>query len=443
MEINRALVKQQAKELIRGNVIKLFFIALIIGFLAGSSSPVSSLSSSVGNAVGNRTSSSQSENGGSNSDDFFDNFDNFGDGQGSSDPFAGFDGNGKVSLAISPRPGPEMVIVFAVVGLLLTIIMLARLALAPLRVMLDGLFWQLIRGNNMSFGDGMTYIFKNTFDRNYWQKFLLEFVKSILLALLYILLIVPGVIFTYKWRFSTYILAEHPEMSFGDAMRASDKMTKGHKWELFVLDLSFIGWNILVVLTLGILNIYILPYYNTTMALYYENYKIRAYQEGAVTQYEFLSSQQKTVMYQQSYAQYGNTAGVQNTNMYYQPAVNQPVAGQPTVSAQPMTAGQNYYTPPMPQPVVQPIPEQMPLQPTPQPVQEQYQPAPQDAAPVQPQFVPEQPTVPEQPPVIPEQPQEVPEEPQIVPEQPQAVAPEIAPTESEEPIPPADTQTEE
>ena len=420
MEINRALVKQQAKELIRGNVIKLFFIALIIGFLAGTSSPVSSLSGSFGNAVKSGNSSSQSQDGGSDNSDFFNDFGNFGNGDSDFGHFDGFDGNGKVNLAVFPRSDTELGILLVILGFFAIVAMVARLALAPLRVMLDGLFWQLIRGNNMSFSDGMTYIFKNTFDKNYWQKFLLELVKSILLSLLYMLLIIPGIIFSYKWKFSTYILAEHPEMSFSDAMRASDKMTKGHKWELFVLDLSFIGWYLLLILTIGLVNIYLMPYLNTTVALYYENFKIRAYQEGAVTQYDFLSSQQKTVMYQQSYAQYGNAAGVQNVNMYYQPVIN----------AQPVAAEQNYYTPPMPQPIVQPVPEQMPLQPTPQPAQQQYQPAQQNDVPEQAQIVSEQPTVPEQP---------------VIPEQPQAEMPEMAPVESMEniePTPSADTETE-
>jgi len=67
------------------------------------------------------------------------------------------------------------------------------------------------------------------------------------------------VIFTYKWRFTEYILADKPELSFSDAMRISGKMTAGHKWELFVLDLSFIPWYLLMIPTLGLINIYVVP----------------------------------------------------------------------------------------------------------------------------------------------------------------------------------------
>ncbi|MBQ9517039.1 MAG: DUF975 family protein [Eubacterium sp.] len=379
MDINRPLVKQQAKELIRGNVLKLFFISLIIGLLAGNSNPASSLSSSISNALNNKN--SYSDNGGSNNyEDFFDNFDNFGNSDnsgGTSDwgHFDGFNGNGKVGLAASPFAIAGLAIGAIIVLFIIIIFSIIRLALAPLAVMLDGLYWQLIRGNNMSFGDGFVYIFKNTFNKNYWQKFLLQLVKSILLALLYMLLIIPGVIFSYKWRFSTYILAEHPEMSFGDAMRASDKMTKGHKWELFVLDLSFLGWYLLMIPTIGLISIYVTPYVSTTVALYYENFKIRAYQEGAITQFDFLSSQQKTTMYQQSYAQYGSVAAqVQNTNVYYHPSVTAaPVA--------PMQTAQTYYTPPAPpQPVAPPVQQQYTPQPVQAPAQPQVPPMPQQPA---------------------------------------------------------------
>lgn len=342
MNINRAIVKQQAKELIRGNVLKLFFIALIIGFLAGNSNPASSLSSSVGNALKDNHSFSDNKR----DDDSSDYFNNFGNGVNPDwGHFDGFDGNGRVSMRVySPAATAGLGVLAVILLYILLIVSIARLALAPLRVMLDGMFWQFIRGNNMSFGDSFVFIFKNTFNKNYWQKFLLQLIKSILLTLLYMLLIVPGVVYSYKWKFSTYILAEHPEMSFGDAMRASEKMTQGHKWELFVLDLSFIGWFLLMIPTLGLISIYVTPYYSTTIALYYENFKIRAYQEGAITQLDFLSSKQKMAMCQPPYAQNTNAAGAPNASVYYQPAV----AAAPT-----------YYTPPQPQPTqIPPAPPQ-------------------------------------------------------------------------------------
>ena len=358
MEINRPLVKQQAKDIIHGNVLKLFFIALVIGFLAGSSNPVSSISSNIGNLVKDKVpySQSQGDNNG-NDNDFFDHFNDFGNENGGNGGesdwghFDGFDGNGKVGVSAVPGLAAGWGILAVFLLFLIMAVSVARLALAPLRVMLDGLFWQLIRGNNMSLGDGFKYIFKNAFDNNYWQKFLLQLVKSILLSLLYLLLIIPGVIFSYKWRFSTYILAEHPEMSFGDAMRASDKMTKGHKWELFVLDLSFIGWYLLMVPTLGLISIYVTPYVSAVVALYYENFKIRAYQEGAVTQFDFLSASQKTAMYQQSYSQYGYTSDIQNVNVYYQPEF-----GAQSISA-PQAPAQQY----MPQQQQTPVPPDQPV----------------------------------------------------------------------------------
>lgn len=67
-----------------------------------------------------------------------------------------------------------------------------------------------------------------------------------------LLLIVPGIIKHYEYLFVPYILEEHPRMSSLDVMKYSSNLTKGHKMELFLLDLSFIGWDLLGVVTLGL-----------------------------------------------------------------------------------------------------------------------------------------------------------------------------------------------
>ena len=85
-----------------------------------------------------------------------------------------------------------------------------------------------------------------------------------------LLLIIPGYIAIYRYRFAFYNLCENPQISALEALRMSKAQTRGHKWELFVLDLSFLGWNILCVLTLGILFIWITPYMQQTDIGYFE-----------------------------------------------------------------------------------------------------------------------------------------------------------------------------
>ena len=89
---------------------------------------------------------------------------------------------------------------------------------------------------------------------------LLALVRYIFVFLWSLLFVVPGIIAAYRYRFAVYNLCENPEMGVMDAINMSKAQTAGFKWQLFVLDLSFIGWSILCGLTLGILSIWIQPY---------------------------------------------------------------------------------------------------------------------------------------------------------------------------------------
>ena len=96
------------------------------------------------------------------------------------------------------------------------------------------------------------------------------FLRDLLIFLWSLLLIVPGVIKHYSYRMVPYILAEDPSIGAKDAITLSREMMEGHKWNTFVLDLSFIGWDLLSVLTLGLLGVfYVNPYkYSTSAELY-------------------------------------------------------------------------------------------------------------------------------------------------------------------------------
>lgn len=102
---------------------------------------------------------------------------------------------------------------------------------------------------------------------------LLAIVQYIFIFLWSLLFIVPGIIAAYRYRFALYNLCENPEMGVMEALNMSKAQTRGHKWELFVLDLSFIGWSILCSLTLGILSIWIMPYMQQTDIGYFEAIK--------------------------------------------------------------------------------------------------------------------------------------------------------------------------
>ena len=102
---------------------------------------------------------------------------------------------------------------------------------------------------------------------------LLSIVQYIFIFLWSLLFIIPGFIAGYPYRFALYNLCENPEMGVMEALNMSKAQTRGHKWELFVLDLSWIGWNILCTLTLGILSIWIAPYIQQTDIGYFQAIK--------------------------------------------------------------------------------------------------------------------------------------------------------------------------
>ena len=89
----------------------------------------------------------------------------------------------------------------------------------------------------------------------------------------FILLIVPGIMATFGLMFYAYVQSEDPTLGVTDVLRKAWALTNGHKMELFVLILSFIGWEILAGFTLGILYIWLMPYMIVTATLAYEALK--------------------------------------------------------------------------------------------------------------------------------------------------------------------------
>lgn len=81
---------------------------------------------------------------------------------------------------------------------------------------------------------------------------------------------IPGIIAMYRYQFAPYNVLTDGSISAGEAIRRSCRQTSGMKWDLFVLDLSFLGWMILANLTFGLLNIWLTPYMAMCRLAYYE-----------------------------------------------------------------------------------------------------------------------------------------------------------------------------
>ena len=88
-----------------------------------------------------------------------------------------------------------------------------------------------------------------------------------------LLLIIPGIIKGYSYAMASYISIDNKELSAEECIQRSMKMMQGHKMQLFLLDLSFFGWVILSILTLGIGLLWLTPYIETTRVKFYEDLK--------------------------------------------------------------------------------------------------------------------------------------------------------------------------
>ena len=107
----------------------------------------------------------------------------------------------------------------------------------------------------------------------FWASFKVTFFMGLFTMLWSLLLYIPGIIKGLSYSMSMYILAENPDMPTLEAIDRSKKMMDGHKMELFVLMLSFIGWYLLCMVTFGIAAIYVVPYMSATLANFYNNIK--------------------------------------------------------------------------------------------------------------------------------------------------------------------------
>ena len=106
--------------------------------------------------------------------------------------------------------------------------------------------------------------------QNYGHTFATLFLRDLFIILWSLLFIIPGLIKLYSYSMVPFILAEHPELSATEIITRSREMMNGNKWRAFVLDLSFIGWILLGVVTCGLGFVFwTSPYMNSTHAALY------------------------------------------------------------------------------------------------------------------------------------------------------------------------------
>lgn len=104
----------------------------------------------------------------------------------------------------------------------------------------------------------------------FWKTaFCAKFLQVLYISLWSLLFIIPGIIASYSYAMTPYILAENPNLRASEAIEISKQMMEGNRWRLFCLQWSFIGWELLCLLTLGIGKLWLVPYTQAATAAFY------------------------------------------------------------------------------------------------------------------------------------------------------------------------------
>ncbi len=154
---------------------------------------------------------------------------------------------------------------FSIIGFIATYVVVPALSLGLTTVYLE-----------VTYGEGVNVptLFKTFQDSRQWiSSVILLILIGIFTFLWSLLFVIPGIIKAFSYSMSYYILAENPDMTAREALNESKAIMHGHKMDLFVLELSFIPWLLLVIVTFGIAAIWVEPYMQLTMTNFYHNIK--------------------------------------------------------------------------------------------------------------------------------------------------------------------------
>ena len=113
---------------------------------------------------------------------------------------------------------------------------------------------------------------------SYWKTAAVsKLLQSVYVLLWSLLFIIPGILAAYSYAMTEFILAENPDLTASEAIAQSKEMMYGNRWRLFCLHFSFIGWDILSSLTLGIGNLWLRPYKQAANAAFYREISSSGY----------------------------------------------------------------------------------------------------------------------------------------------------------------------
>lgn len=117
--------------------------------------------------------------------------------------------------------------------------------------------------------------------RRLWEGFCMQFFQGMLVLLWSLLFVIPGVIASYRYSMTPYILAENMDLSVMEAIAESKRLMRGNKWRLFCLEISFLCWDLLGAVTFGLLSLWVKPYKEAAKAVFYREISEQRYSRPA------------------------------------------------------------------------------------------------------------------------------------------------------------------
>lgn len=263
----RAELKSKAKFSFKRNYWKSVLISLILALIVGGGSSGSSISSAVSNNLIGSSDSNVTDDYSNDDSSLYDGNDFYDDT---------YDGNDEDDIDDLKSMADNTAGMMAI-GIFLMVFIIVFVVIMAVVILLDVFIF-----NPLEVGCKKYYL-RNlnepaqvgnigyAFDNNYKNITKTMFFRDLFTVLWTLLFIIPGIVKSYEYQMIPYLLADNPQMTKEQAFEESKRMMQGQKWKAFVLDLSFIGWNILSALTLGILGIfYVQPYMDATHAALYE-----------------------------------------------------------------------------------------------------------------------------------------------------------------------------
>jgi len=156
-------------------------------------------------------------------------------------------------------------------SLYLVLSLILSMIYIPLCLGMSILFLKIARNEDVGYLD-VFLGYKNT-----WKVIGVTILSSIIIFLGYIFFVIPGIILSYMYSQIYFVLVDNPDIGVIECLRKSRELMVGEKLNFFVLELSFILWILLVLVTFGIASIYVMPYYETVLANFYIDIKRKKY----------------------------------------------------------------------------------------------------------------------------------------------------------------------